>query len=272
MGAVKDGITTWYNEAGRFRVLEQHEFDLMVKRLNQYEPGTKEYVEILNKLTLHNLRLVIKFVTNFVRAKAQTKIGGPDMVDYLQVGTMGLRRAIERYDPTKGYKFSTYAVPWIRSFVSRYNLKVSSIFYITENAHRDAWQYKTYGEIRSKASKNKSEKECIDLLQRVQAMQNPLSLDADFDGSNDQEGTELVRRLESHYKPYDSNREFAMDIEDLVNSAGLTKMQIKIIKASYIQELTTHQIKELYGLSLSEVKRSKQKALAKLRKAIRELE
>jgi RNA polymerase sigma factor (sigma-70 family) len=271
MTAVKDGITTWYNYAGRYRVLDQYEFDVLIKQMKQHEPGTKEYTDILNKLTMHNLKLVIKFVSNFVRANVQNKMGTMDMLDYLQVGTIGLRRAIECYDPAKGYKFSTYAVPWIRSLVSRYNLKVSSVFHITENALLDAWQYKTYGEIRSKSSKNKTAEECVDLVKRIQAMQNPISVDADVCGPGETEGTELVKRLESHYKMYDSSLDFNMEMEDLVNSAGLTKMQIKIIKASFIQELTTHQIKELYGISVPEIKRSKQKALAKLKDALSQL-
>lgn len=267
-----DDITIWYNQAGRYRLLEQYEFDEKVRSLKACEPDSKEYIKILNELTLHNLRLVVQFVTKFCRSKAQTKINGPDLIDYLQVGTLGLRRAIQKYDHTRGYKFSTYALPWIRSFVCRHNLKVTSVFHITENAYRDIWQYKTYGYITNPKAKKRSKLELDELTEKIQAMINPVSLDADSSSSDDSDGTEPVKRLESHYKPYNSNVEFNMDIEDLVHSSDLTDLQINIIKACYIHELTANQIKELYGVSISEIKRQKQKALSKLKDVISQLE
>lgn len=64
------------------------------------------------KLINHNLRLVISTAQKFVGH-------GLELPDLVQEGNRGLMKAIDRFDPTKGYKLSTYSVWWIRQYIER---------------------------------------------------------------------------------------------------------------------------------------------------------
>ena len=80
------------------------------------QPGHLELMEAgehaRNCLVEANLRLVIHI------AKHYKNLGLP-LVDLVQEGNLGLIHAIEKYDPQKGYRLSTYAIWWIRQFISR---------------------------------------------------------------------------------------------------------------------------------------------------------
>ena len=108
--AVQQGMDASAVIADHLAAGEWVELDIAEKRrLRRAVSAGEEATEIL---TSANLRLVVSI------AKRYTGRGMP-MLDLIQEGNLGLMRAVQKFDPEKGFKFSTYATWWIRQAVSR---------------------------------------------------------------------------------------------------------------------------------------------------------
>jgi RNA polymerase primary sigma factor len=104
--AVPDSLTQYLREIGRRRLLTPAEEIALAKRVEAGDKAAK------SRMVESNLRLVV------ATARAHAYRGVP-LLDLIQEGTLGLIRAVERFDWRRGTKFSTYAVWWIRQAVDR---------------------------------------------------------------------------------------------------------------------------------------------------------
>lgn len=102
-----DSIRMYLKEIGRISLLSTEEEVEIGKRMEAGDDGARD------ELVSANLRLVVSVVKRYVRGS------GMSFLDLIQEGNMGLIRAAERFDYSKGYKFSTYATWWIRQAVTR---------------------------------------------------------------------------------------------------------------------------------------------------------
>lgn len=231
------------NSAGRKPVLPKHEFDRLAKQLQALPEGDPKRTRLVNKLTEHNLKLVVRFVVRFMKSKGAKDWGTDETLDYLQVGTLGLRRAIEKYDPTRGYCFSTYAQHWMRSFVGRYNYKEMSLIDIPESSCRAAFSYKKYGvSVGSCAFKAENAEM---LTKKVFAAAQLDSLDREIaDGVT--LGDTALQSLEANDT---SNRDcFGPDIEMMFDKAGLSEDYKTILRYRYIDGMTFKEMSLIMGL------------------------
>ena len=103
---VDDPVRMYLREIGRIPLLTfEQELDL-AKRVLEGDEGARQ------KLAESNLRLVVSIAKKYVGR-------GMLFLDLIQEGNMGLIKAVEKFDYTKGFKFSTYATWWIRQAITR---------------------------------------------------------------------------------------------------------------------------------------------------------
>lgn len=103
----RDTLDAWLEQAQAHRLLTRQEEIELSQRIKAGDETAR------TKLILCNLRLVLKIALAYRRANVP-------LVDLLQEGIGGLMQAVEHFDERRGFKFSTYAVHWIRQAVSRY--------------------------------------------------------------------------------------------------------------------------------------------------------
>lgn len=102
-----DILSRYFSEISKFPLLtSEEEVDLANKAHN----GDRE---AYNKLYECNLKLVVSIAKKY-------KLKGVSLLDLIHEGNLGLGRAIEAFDPTKGYKLSTYATWWIKQGITKY--------------------------------------------------------------------------------------------------------------------------------------------------------
>jgi len=93
-----------------------------------------EGLEAKNKLVTSNLRMVQGVVNVYIRNGLQ---GNYNAGDLMQEGILALMRAAEKFDPSRGFRFSTYAMYWIRSAIKRDQLSQSRIIRVPQRLHEN---------------------------------------------------------------------------------------------------------------------------------------
>ena len=103
---VDDPVRMYLKEIGRVPLLHADEEIELARRMSEGD------VEAKNKLAEANLRLVVSIAKRYVGR-------GMLFLDLIQEGNLGLMKAVEKFDYSKGFKFSTYATWWIRQAITR---------------------------------------------------------------------------------------------------------------------------------------------------------
>ena len=104
--AIDDPVKIYLKEIGRVPLLTTEEEIELAQRMAKGDPYAKK------RLSEANLRLVVSIAKKYVGR-------GMQFLDLIQEGNLGLIKAVEKFDYTKGFKFSTYATWWIRQAITR---------------------------------------------------------------------------------------------------------------------------------------------------------
>lgn len=103
-----DSIQIYLKEIGQYPLIHAHEEKELARRIQDGDEEAK------NLLARANLRLVVSIAKKYVGRSADLTL-----LDLIQEGNLGLFKAVDKFDWTKGYKFSTYATWWIRQAITR---------------------------------------------------------------------------------------------------------------------------------------------------------
>lgn len=240
--------------------------DEEVKLAQQIKKGDRKALE---RLTKANLRFVVSVAKQY-----QNK--GLSLPDLINEGNLGLIKAAEKYDETRGFKFISYAVWWIRQSILQAIAEQSRIVRLPLNqvgsVNRIARELNKFEQENERKPSVEEMADRIDLPEEkiAEAMKintHHVSMDAPF---ADGEDNSLLDFLPNTDSPSTDN---VLDQESLRTEIGrvldvLNDREQKVIKAFFgigMQEMTLEEIGDKYNLTRERVRQIKEKAIRRLR-------
>jgi len=117
-----DSVNEYFKHLGKItQEIDREEMTKLWKKVKKGDQSAK------NKIMEMNLRLVVPTAKRFLRP-------GIELMDLIEEGNLGLLQAIEKFEPEKGYRFSTYAVYWIEQYIRKYIEEQSGAIKIPSHA------------------------------------------------------------------------------------------------------------------------------------------
>ena len=263
-----DSVRLYLIEIGKIPLLTPEEEADLAQRIVKGDKKAKD------KMVESNMRLVVSIAKRYGGR-------GLDFLDLIQEGNTGLLRAVEKFDPSKGFKFSTYATWWVRQAITRAIADqartiripvhmvetINKVLRTTRKLTTDLNREPTIEEI---ANELHMEPEKVDYVMRIK--QDIASLDASVGRDGDDEDSVLGDFVEDEERisPEDSaaNQILKEQLSEIIST--LTDREQKIIRLRFgIGGGRPHTLEEVgaeFDVTRERIRQIEAKALSKLRK------
>jgi RNA polymerase nonessential primary-like sigma factor len=299
-----DMVRTYLHEIGRVPLLTHEQEIVYGKQVQQMmaqleakealavelqrEPTTKEWADHVNldettltkivsqgtrakrKMIEANLRLVVAIAKKYQKRNME-------FLDLIQEGTLGLERGVEKFDPTRGYKFSTYAYWWIRQAITRAIAQQARAIrlpiHITEKLNkikkvqRELAQHLGRSATPAEIAKE-LELEPAQIREFLSMARQPISLDVRVGDNQDTELSDLLEDDGLTPVNYTTQEALRQDLDNLL--AELTPQQREVLALRFGledgNELSLAKVGERLNLSRERVRQLEHQALAQLRR------
>ena len=264
-----DSVRLHLREIGKIPLLSAEEELELAQRVKQGDKKAKD------KMAEANMRLVVSIAKRYSGR-------GLDFLDLIQEGHTGLLRAVEKFDPDKGFKFSTYATWWIRQAITRAIADqartiripvhmVETINKLLRTQRRMTQELNREPTIDELAKELEMEPEKVEDVMKIK--QDISSLDAGVGRDGDDEGESVLGDFiedEDTISPEESasNQLLKEQIKDLLGT--LSEREQKIVRMRFgLDNGKSHTLEEVgqeFAVTRERIRQIEAKALAKLRK------
>ena len=260
-----DSVKMYLREIGRVPLLNAKQEIELARRIKEGDINAKR------KLVRHNLRLVVSIAKRYINR-------GLPFLDLIQEGNLGLIRAAEKFDPERGYKFSTYATWWVRQGITRSLSDKSRTIrvpvHMVETINKFKKVARRLGQLFDRRPTEEELAEVMEVSTQkikeiVAAMRTPVSLEAPINNEEDGKLEDFIADSSDNVHPELAATDQLLSSDILKVLETLTPKEKAVVQLRFGidsgQERTLEEVGRLLGITRERVRQLEFRALKKLR-------